>query len=171
VPRRYLRSDVYRRIVGFDRRHQLSDRIGRLWRAPATEAVIQDVEIPIDKLGEFLSFCHAEIGVLPVWLCPVQTRDERHWPLYPMDPATVYVNVGFWATVPMREGEPDGTRNRLIERTVTELGGHKSLYSTSFYSSEEFSLLYNGDHYQKLKRRYDPRGRMPDLYDKCVRGR
>jgi FAD/FMN-containing dehydrogenase len=58
----------------------------------------------------------------------------------------------------------------MIEDKVTELGGHKSLYSDSYYSREEFGRLYNGDAYQKLKREYDPDGRLPDLYDKCVGG-
>jgi hypothetical protein len=31
--------------------------------------------------------------------------------------------------------------------------------------------LYNGAAYQGLKQDYDPDGRLPDLYAKCVRGR
>jgi FAD/FMN-containing dehydrogenase len=170
-PRRYLRSDVYRKIVAFDRRHRLSGRVDALRKAPAREPVIQDVEIPVGRLAEFLDFFHTEIGISPVWLCPVRLRDHRTWPLYPMDPDTLFVNVGFWATVPLRPGEPDGTYNRLIERKVTELDGHKSLYSTSYFSEDEFWTLYNGKTYQQLKDAYDPRGRLPDLYDKCVRGR
>jgi FAD/FMN-containing dehydrogenase len=91
--------------------------------------------------------------------------------LYPLEPDTLYVNVGFWSTVALAPGQADGTYNRLIEDKVAELGGHKSLYSTSFYSPEEFWRLYNGDEYRKLKQRYDPDGRLPDLYAKCVRGR
>jgi FAD/FMN-containing dehydrogenase len=170
-PKRYLRSDVYRKLVALDRRHRLSDRIGRLHNAPAREAVIQDVEIPVDRLAEFLDFFHADIGISPVWLCPVRMRTETTWPLYPMDPATLYVNVGFWATVALDPDEPDGTHNRLIERKVTELGGHKSLYSTSYFGEDEFWTLYNGMAYQTLKDAYDPRRRLPDLYDKCVRNR
>jgi FAD/FMN-containing dehydrogenase len=170
-PKRYLRSDVYRKIVAFDRRHRLSQRVGRLRRQPDREPVIQDVEIPVARLAEFLDFFHRDIGISPIWLCPVRLRRDITWPLYPMDPAALYVNVGFWATVPLEPGEPDGTHNRLIERTVVELGGHKSLYSTSYFGEDEFWRLYNGSAYRRLKRAYDPRGRLPDLYDKCVRGR
>ncbi|HEV2781723.1 MAG TPA: FAD-binding oxidoreductase [Actinophytocola sp.] len=170
-PKRYLRSDVYRKLVALDRRHRLSDRIGRLRNDPAREAVIQDVEIPVDRLAEFMDFFHADIGISPVWLCPVRLRTDTTWPLYPMDPATLYVNVGFWATVALDPDEPDGTHNRLIERKVAELGGHKSLYSTSYFGEDEFWALYNGTRYRTLKDAYDPRGRLPDLYDKCVRNR
>ena len=167
-PRRYLRSDVYRRIVAFDRRHRLSARIERVLRQPAREAVIQDIEVPVERLAEFLEFFDAEIGIRPVWLCPVRLRGESGWPLYPMQPGRLFVNVGFWATVALRPGQPDGTHNRLIERTVTELGGHKSLYSDSYFTEDEFWLRYDGETYRKLKKTYDPNGRLPDLYAKCV---
>ena len=67
-------------------------------------------------------------------------------------------------------GESDGYYNRKIEDTVTSLGGHKGLYSTSFYSRDEFWARYNGPEYWELKRTYDADGRLADLYDKCVRG-
>ena len=42
------------------------------------------------------------------------------------------MNVGFWSTVPV--GATEGETNRMIERRVSELDGHKSLYSDAFYS-------------------------------------
>ncbi|WP_244992050.1 FAD-binding oxidoreductase [Saccharothrix coeruleofusca] len=168
VPKRYLRSDVYRRIVAWDRRHRFSARLdARLGRA-VQEPVIQDVEIPVRGLAEFLDFFHREIGISPVWLCPVRLRDRAGWPLYPMDPDVLYVNVGFWSTVDLRPGEPVGSRNRMIEERVSSLGGHKSLYSDSYYPEDEFWAHYNGEAYRALKRRYDSAGRLPDLYAKCV---
>jgi FAD/FMN-containing dehydrogenase len=168
-PKRYLRSDVYRKLVALDRRYRLSDRLGTLSKSPPREAVIQDVEVPVAALAEFLDFFHTEIGISPVWLCPIRLHDKA--PLYPMDPATLYVNAGFWATVALAPGESDGAHNRLIERKVVELGGHKSLYSTSYFDEDEFWTLYNGNTYRELKDAYDPHGRLPDLYDKCVRDR
>ncbi len=47
-PRRYRRSDVYRRLVALDRRTGLSGRVRRLARLPQEEPVIQDVEIPVE---------------------------------------------------------------------------------------------------------------------------
>ena len=67
-------------------------------------------------------------------------------------------------------GAGDGHYNRQVEAKVTELGGHKGLYSTSFYTREEFARLYNGDAYAQLKQAYDPDGRLATLYDKCVGG-
>ena len=170
-PKQYLRSDVYRKLVAIDRRCRVTERARRLRGAADREPVIQDVEIPLARLGEFLDFFHREIGISPVWLCPVQLRDDGTWPLYPMNPGTLYVNVGFWATVALSPGQQRGHHNRRIEQVVTDLGGHKSLYSESFYSREDFWHLYDGECYRALKREFDPGGRLPDLYDKCVRGR
>lgn len=167
-PRKYRRSDVYRRIVAWDRRAGFSDRLARARGAAGSEPVIQDVEIPVRRLPEFLEFFHREIGIEPVWLCPVRLRDPQGWSLYPMDPDTLYVNVGFWSAVDTEPGDAPGKYNRAIEDVVGELDGHKSLYSDSFYERDEFWRLYNRPAYEELKRRYDPDDRLPGLYEKCV---
>jgi FAD/FMN-containing dehydrogenase len=168
-PDQAKRSDVYRRLVALDRRWQASARVAR-WRGrPPREDVIQDIEVPVERLPEFLEFFQEEIGMSPLWLCPLTAGDD--WPLYPLQPGTTYVNVGFWGTVTLPPGRVPEHHNRLIERKVTQLNGHKSLYSTAFYSREEFWRHYDGKTYRRLKGTYDPDGRLLDLYDKCVRGR
>ncbi|HET8641349.1 MAG TPA: FAD-binding protein, partial [Pseudonocardiaceae bacterium] len=166
-PGRYRRSDVYRRIVALDRRYGLSDRLSTLRGRPVEEPVVQDVEIPARNLSAFLEAFHREIGISPVWLCPLRLRSETPWTLYPMRPGELYVNVGFWSSVPGKPGEPDA-HNRRIEQLVTDLDGHKSLYSTVHYTEDEFWKHYNGPAYRALKQRYDPRGRLPDLYSKVA---
>jgi FAD/FMN-containing dehydrogenase len=173
-PRRYRRSDVYRRLVALDRTYNLSGRIDARRHLPAREAVIQDVEIPVERGADFLRFFQEDVGMSPVWMCPLRLRGERSWPLYPLQPGEVYVNFGFWGTVPLPaslEGPADGYYNRLIEDEVAKLGGHKSLYSESFYAEDEFYERYNGEAYRALKHAYDGEGRLLGLYEKCVRGR
>src|SRR5689334_15055581 len=180
-PRRYRRSDVYRRIVAFDRRHGWSDRLNARRGRPVEEPVVQDVEIPVRNLPAFLEAFHADVGIRPVWLCPLRLRSaprdsasggfsglsKEPWTLYPMQPGELYVNVGFWSSVPQVPGEPDA-HNRRIEQLVAALDGHKSLYSTVHYDEDEFWAHYNGPAYRALKGRYDPRGRLGDLYSKVA---
>ncbi|MFD8529726.1 FAD-binding protein [Streptosporangium canum] len=169
MPRKWMRSDVYRRLVGLDRKYGVIARVDR-WRGqPVQESVIQDIEVPVERGAEFLDFFHDRVGMTPVWMCPLKSTGE--WPLYPLEPGRLYVNFGFWGTVPLPRGQFDGYYNRLIENKVHELDGHKSLYSTSFYSRDEFWRFYNGIAYWPVKRAYDAGGRLLDLYDKCVRGR
>jgi FAD/FMN-containing dehydrogenase len=170
-PRRYRRSDVYRKLVAFDRKYGLTDTFNAHRGRPAREAVIQDVEIPVVRGNDFLEFFERDVKMSPVWMCPLRLRGDRVWPLYPLQPSEVYVNFGFWGTAPLPAGKSDGYYNRMIEEEVNALGGHKSLYSTAFYSEEEFRTRYNGVVYDKLKAEYDGGGRLLGLYDKCVRGR
>jgi FAD/FMN-containing dehydrogenase len=173
-PKSKLRSDVYWKFIALDRKYAVASRIDRLRKRPLREPVVQDIEVPVDRLTEFLDFFHAEVGIEPVWVCPLKQRDpDVRWPLYEFDPQVTYVNVGFWSTVPLPHGvEPaEGRVNRRIEEMVTALDGRKSLYSTAYYSPEEFRTIYGGEDYDVLKTAYDPDGRLLGLYDKVVRQR
>jgi FAD/FMN-containing dehydrogenase len=165
-PRRWRRSDVYMRLLGLDRRYGIADRLDRRAGRPQRERVIQDVEIPVDRVGEFLDWFDAEVGMRPVWLCPLVAREK--WPSYPLEPDRTYVNAGFWGTVHVGPDAPDAPRNRAIEAKVHELDGHKSLYSDSFYDEETFDRLYDGPNLHAVKHRYDPDDRFISLYDKAV---
>jgi len=171
-PRRWRRSDVYHRLVGLNQRTGFTDWLDRRQGKPQREMVIQDVEVPLQALPEFLAWFDAEVGMRPVWLCPLVspgTSTGAQWPAYPLEPGATYVNVGFWGTVHVGPDAPDAPVNRAIEAKVAELGGHKSLYSEAFYDRETFDRLYDGPHLAAVKQRYDPEDRFLSLYDKAVR--
>jgi FAD/FMN-containing dehydrogenase len=175
-PRRFRRSDVYWRLVALDRRLGIGDRLDRRASRPQGERVVQDVEVPIDRLAEFLAWFDREIGMRPVWLCPLRLRRRdggtaRPWPGYPLASGTTYVNVGFWGVVNVGPDAPTSPRNRAIEAEVSALGGHKSLYSEAFYEPAEFDRLYGGAHLARVKARFDPDDRLTSLYDKVVHRR
>jgi FAD/FMN-containing dehydrogenase len=166
-PARYRRSDVFHKIVGLDERFGIIKRLDRLKKIPGRERVIQDIEVPLDKVPEFLEWFDAEIGMRPVWLCPLQTT--RSWPAYPLEPRTTYVNAGFWGTVEVPADAPPGLVNRTIEEAVHRMGGHKSLYSEAFYDQETFDQMYGGEVLAAARHRYDPEGRLSTLFEKAVR--
>ncbi len=167
--RRWLRSDVYWKILAFEERHHWKASLDGMRGKPVQESVIQDVEIPIEHLAEFVEGFQREVPISPFWLCPLRQRQsDATWELYRMDPSKLYVNVGFWSTVPLGlDAEPDH-HNRWIEDEVDRLGGRKSLYSTASYDEERFWQLYNGPVYESVKAKYDPQSRLLDLYSKCV---
>ena len=172
VSPRFLRSDVYWKILAFEGRYGAKAKLDRLLGRPEQENVIQDIEVPLDRLAEFVDHFQREVPITPFWLCPVRVRDSaRVWDLYKLDPDVLYVNVGFWSGVPLRDSMDPSHHNRWVEAEVDRLGGRKSLYSTVFYDESRFWELYNGPVYDKLKSRYDPERRLLDLYEKCVRSR
>lgn len=168
-PRRYRRSSFYWKLIDYDRRFGIADRIEKRHRRPPRERVVQDVEVPLGHCREFLEWFFTHVPIEPVWLCPLRLRGEEDWPLYPIGPNRTYVNVGFWSSVPA--GATEGATNRLIEAKVSDLDGHKSLYSDSYYTPAEFDELYGGETYRRVKQTYDPDSRLLDLYDKAVRRR
>jgi FAD/FMN-containing dehydrogenase len=167
---RLLRSSVYWKIAAFEQRHHLKAAIDRRRGLPERESVIQDVEVPVARLAEFVAGFEREVSISPIWLCPLRQRDPSvAWELYRLDPTELYVNVGFWSTVALADGMEPTHHNRWVENEVQRLGGRKSLYSTAFYDEDTFWALYNGPVYRELKARYDPSDRLLDLYAKCVR--
>jgi FAD/FMN-containing dehydrogenase len=166
--RRRLNSITYQRIMRWNTRVGLGAFWNRL-RGVHAEAVIQDVDIPLERAAEFLEFFHSEVGILPIWICPIRAPiPGAGATLYPLPVGTVSINFGFWDVVTTRVARPAGFCNRRIERKVRELGGIKSLYSDSYFTPEEFWAIYDRPAYLALKARYDPDGRLPDLYAKCV---
>ena len=175
-PAKYRRSSVYWKLIALDHKYGIADRIEARHGNPPRERVVQDIEVPIERTADFVEWFLAEIPIEPIWLCPLRLRQpgggaKRPWPLYPIAPDRTYVNVGFWSSVPSGAGEPEGVTNRLIEKKVTEFDGHKSLYSDAYYTEDEFAVLYGGERYIQLKKKYDPESRLLDLYSKAVQRR
>ena len=166
-PRRYRRSSFYWKLLAYEHRLRIVDRLEKAHGRPPRERVVQDVEVPIERCAEFLDWFLTDVPIEPIWVCPVRQRDR--WSLYPMRTDHTYVNLGFWSTVPGGAGE--GETNRRIERKVRELDGLKSLYSDAYYSPDEFDQLYGAGDYRTVKQTYDPDARLLDLYAKAVQRR
>jgi len=171
-PKRWRRSDAYMKLLALDRRFGIAERLDRRAGRPERERVIQDVEVPVERLGEFLDWFDDEIGMRPVWICPLVSPGAPgggRWPSYPLEPGRTYVNAGFWGTVHVGPEAKDAPKNRAIEARVHELEGHKSLYSDAFYDRETFDHLYDGRNLATVKERYDPESRFPSLFEKVVK--
>ncbi len=166
--RKRLNSHFYKKIVDWEPGVHLR----RAWRSVVgshVESIVQDADVAIGNAPAFLEFFQREIGLAPIWICPFKRYNPQHsFPLFQTDPSTLYANFGVWDSKFTSTGYPEGHFVRLIERKLAELDGIKSLYSDSYYDPEEFWALYNKPAYDKLKAKYDPKGRLSDLYRKCV---
>ncbi|HKU85848.1 MAG TPA: FAD-binding oxidoreductase [Casimicrobiaceae bacterium] len=163
-----LNSIMYQKIMRWNARWHVTSAVNRL-RGVHTEAVIQDIDIPIARAAEFLDFLHDDVGLLPIWICPIRApAPGTGATLYPLPPGTLSINFGFWDTVRSREPRDPGFVTRKIERKTAALGGVKSLYSDSYFGEDEFWSIYDRRAYEALKARYDPGNALGDLYAKCV---
>ena len=162
-PKRWLRSDVYWKLIRLENRYHVAARLDARKGLPPRERVVQDVEIPLERTADFLRWFLREVPIEPVWLCPLRLRDAgadravlrgrrraRRGRSTRCAQGETYVNVGFWSTVAIEGGRADGDVNRQIEAVVAEHGGHKSLYSDAYYGA--------GRVLGSLRRRGLPRG-------------
>lgn len=163
-----LNSTTYGKIRKFFQQHPFLLAVA----SPGSrrEPVIQDVDIPIGNAPAFQEFFFKEINIRPVWICPFRAYEKNtRFNFYSFDPDKLYVNFGFWDSVPTEKAE--GYYNRLVEANVSALHGKKGLYSDSYYTKEEFWNMYDKNTYDALKKKYDPQKKLKDLYEKCVERR
>lgn len=160
-----LRSTAYWKIRHFINKHSMTRSLLEKLQQK-TESVIQDVQIPIHNATEFLSFFQKNIGIEPIWICPTMPASATpDYTLCLLQPNTLYINFGFWDTVPTNY--EDGYYNKLVEKKVRDLNGYKGLYSNVYYTKDEFWNIYDQNTYADVKRKYDPQNRLKDLYTKC----
>lgn len=160
-----LHSGIYAKLMHFLHRHRNLERL-LIGSRGKQESVIQDVLIPIGEADKFLAFLQKDILIKPIWICPMQlTAMGQLYSFCPLGRDTLYMDFGFWGSV--ESVYPPGHFNRMIEKKAVELGGLKSLYSSSFYSEDEFWSIYNAELYKSLKAKYDPNQRLSSLYAKC----
>jgi hypothetical protein len=162
-----LKSTAYNKVRHYLTRHPGLGKMINFMRGNQ-ESIIQDILFPIDRAPQFLDFFHREIGIKPIWICPMQPYSKKAgYDFCMLDPHMVYVDFGFWDWV--HSDKEEGHYNRKIERITGELNGFKSLYSSSYYSEQEFWNIFNRTTYLKMKQKYDPHSYLNDFYLKCTR--
>lgn len=141
--------------------------------------VVQDVAVPFATAGRLVDYTADELGIWPLWLCPLRRRAPPTFHPHtttpgPRDPREggeeeddMMLNVGVWGWGPA--GHDEFVRaNRALEAKVAELGGMKWLYAHTYYEEQEFWDMYGGrGWYDALRQKYkaDEAG-LPSVYDK-----
>ena len=133
-PRRYRRSSFYWKLIGYDQRFNIADRIEKRNGRPPLERVVQDIEVPIERCAEFLDWFLTNVPIEPIWLCPLRLRDDRRRLAALPDSAASHLRQRRFLVVSPGRARRTAHTNKLIERKVSELDGHKSLYSDAYYS-------------------------------------
>lgn len=162
------------RHSGFYKRWlQMQEKLGMKMN-DGKELLIQDWEVPWDQAEDLLMHAMREVDLDGKPWLSVVIRTPATPTLYPIRKDTLYFNLGCYCRVRKADpktGRGDFWATRLLDAKCFELGGLKMLYSTSFMDEADFDARYNGAGQRALKAKYDPQGRFPTLYEKCVGGR
>jgi len=164
APRRYRNSGFYTRYAAWKNRW-----LGRISRRPeSTEPLIQDWEVPWDAAADLVEFCLREVELDGRPWAAVPIRTPRQPTLYPIGAGQLYFNLGCYCQVRRATGREPYYYTKIMDRKCFELGGIKMLYSSTFLDRAEFDSRFNGEAYRALKKKYDPRGCAPTLYEKVA---
>ena len=87
----------------------------------------------------------------------------------------MYVDIGAYgppqAVKDKREDYDTIAHSKNIEKYVGSIHGFQMLYATSYLTRDEFRKMFNHSHYDEMKKRYDPNGAFPEVFEKtCKEG-
>ena len=139
-PRRYRRSSFYWKLIGYDQRFDIADRIEKRNGRPPLERVVQDIEVPIGRTAEFVDWFLTNVPIEPIWLCPLRLARRRGLAAVP-DRRAPHLRQHRVLVVGARAGPKKATPTRMIERrsansTVTSrCTPTRTTHSTSSTSS------------------------------------
>ncbi|AEO64086.1 uncharacterized protein THITE_2109850 [Thermothielavioides terrestris NRRL 8126] len=134
--------------------------------------VVQDVAMPFETTERFVDYTSSELGIWPLWLCPLKRRAPPTFHPFTTLPEGVdrkeddlMLNVGVWGWGPSDPAE-FVRKNRELEHKVRELGGMKWLYAHTYYPQDEFWPMYGGrGWYDALRAKYHAET-LPTVWDK-----
>jgi FAD/FMN-containing dehydrogenase len=164
APARLRNSSFYTRHVA--RSARLRAALGM--KPKATEPLIQDWEVPWDRGAELIETCLTEVDLAGRPWAALPIRTPASPTLYPLEPGALYFNLGCYCQVQRPAGKPRYHYTRLMDAKCFALGGIKMLYSSTFLHRGEFDRRFNRDAYRALKKKYDPEGRAPTLFEKVA---
>ncbi|PSK45366.1 hypothetical protein B9Z65_2506 [Elsinoe australis] len=129
--------------------------------------IMQDISVPYKYVSDFVSYIQKEIGIYPLWLCPLLLKHE--WPLKPNDPTIPdrIMNIGMWGQGSKKLAK-FVQQNWDLEKRTRELHGLKCLYAQAYYTEEEFWRVYDKERYDMLRQKYRA-GTLPSVYDKVCK--
>jgi hypothetical protein len=134
----------------------------------AKSFVVQDFYIPQAKVKDFVSQAVAEIGIFPIWLCPVKGTQTPQFlaPHYCNDALQNFINVGIYGIPHPSKSSIEATR--YLEQLLKSMKARKMLYSQTYYSPEEFWEIYSKAQYEQLREKYHAAKRWLSIEDKVL---
>uniref|UniRef100_A0A7N0UK12 Delta(24)-sterol reductase n=1 Tax=Kalanchoe fedtschenkoi TaxID=63787 RepID=A0A7N0UK12_KALFE len=149
--------------------------------------VIQDMLVPLYKVGHALEWVHREMEVYPIWLCPYRAFKlpvkaminpepgfEHHRRQGDTPYAQMYTDIGiYYAPGPVLRGEDfDGSEAvRKMESWLIENRGFQPQYVVSELDERKFWRMFDGELYEQVRKKYGAVGTFMSVYYKSKKGR
>lgn len=166
LERPLVRRLVGKRVLGSTNLIRWAHRLAPLLRLKRRPDVMCDVFIPRHRVHDFYAWYARRLDFFPLWVVPYRmdrlypwldptfaaaTRDELHYDL---------------AIYGLPNGRPEVDLSVALEDAVREHQGVKTLISRNHYTPEAFWSIYDRKAHEEAKRRLDPTGSFPGLFQK-----
>ncbi|KAK1272697.1 Delta(24)-sterol reductase [Acorus gramineus] len=149
--------------------------------------VIQDMLVPLYKVGPALEFVHREMEVYPIWLCPhllfkapmktminPEAGYEQEGRQGDTKDGQMFTDVGvYYAPGPVLRGEEfDGSEAvRRMEEWLIQNNGFQPQYAVSELTEKNFWRMFDADLYEYCRKKYGAVGTFMSVYYKSKKGR
>ncbi|KAJ3672307.1 hypothetical protein LUZ60_007028 [Juncus effusus] len=149
--------------------------------------VIQDMLVPLYKVGDALDFVHKEMEVYPLWLCPhrlyklpiktmifPETGFEHHRRQGDTPYSQMYTDIGvYYAPGPVLRGEEYNGAEAVkrLEQWLIENSGFQPQYAVSELNEKDFWRMFDAGHYERCRNKYAAVGTFMSVYYKSKKGR
>jgi FAD/FMN-containing dehydrogenase len=166
LERRFVRRLVGRHLLGSTNLIRWAKRLERVMALKRRPDIVCDVFIPRRRFADFYAWYRRELGFFPLWVVPYRMARPYPW-LAPDFARGVADDLHFDVAIyGMPNGHPDVDLSEVLENAVREHHGVKTLISRNHYAPEVFWSIYDRHAYAEAKRRLDPTGTFPGLYEK-----
>lgn len=126
--------------------------------------IIQDLALPLSTAEKFVEYTGTELGIWPLWLCPLKRSPQPTMHPYTKDSNDMMLNIGVWGFGPNDRSEFVAAE-RGLEAKLRELGGMKWLYAQTYYSEPEFWSMFDRKWYDGLREKFGATT-LPSAYEK-----
>lgn len=149
--------------------------------------VIQDLLVPLYKVGDALEFVHREMEVYPIWLCPhrmfklplktmvfPEAGFELHQRQGDTSYAQMFTDIGvYYAPGPVLRGEEYNGSEAVhnLEQWLIDNHGFQPQYAVSELNEKNFWRMFDGGLYEQCRRKYGAVGTFMSVYYKSKKGR
>lgn len=127
--------------------------------------IVQDMLVPLRKLGEALKCFHEEIKMYPLWICPFLLPAQPGMVHPHGDEDELYVDIGAYGNPQTANFHYIETVRRL-EKFVRDTHGFQMLYADSYMTRDEFRAMFDHSLYDKLRQELQCEEAFPEVYDK-----
>lgn len=129
------------------------------------EYFIQDFYVPLGRTLEFLQYSDKNLGIYPLWLCPMKPTQtpQKLSPHY--SPSELMIDIGIYGQSNQYLNDPIRV-NENFEDFAQSIGARKMLYAHAYYTQEKFWKIYDRSWYGDLQKKYFADKAFPEIWEK-----